>query len=482
MKLTRHYLPVLILLIVTTLQSYTQPGNIEVLIEFSLDSEIGSLRAVPVQLEPGREALLFIWSKDKDIDPWIEMFYPPTDHLKFALYTTEGELIWKKILPPGTLNGIWFTPVFPFDLDKDGTDEIYFVRNTDSIHVLSYDHLRLEALNANTGETSGQWPWKRSNHEILSHTFRNFIFGGYAQGEPVLITGQGTYADMGIQAWNEGMESRWEIEIKSDEPGARGSHMCPIIDINKDGTDEIFWGERCIDIDKGKYLFIADKDEYNGHSDVIQPTLDRNNDNWYIFTCRESGDKGEIKPRVVMFDDKGERIWHDLETGHMDMGWTAHVNEPYRVLAFTISRGGKIAGPDGFFRTNVVEYAYEAFTGKKVELPFDAYNTVPVDLTGDGYHEFACALGEQADQNIYNIDGDVLGYLGEKAYIAMATKILDKPGEQILCYYPDGTIKIWGDTGAVDNITAIKRYQHQYYIMNRKLTGTGYNLVNLGGI
>jgi hypothetical protein len=307
--------------------------------------------------------------------------------------------------------------------------------------------------------------------------------GGYSNGEPILITAQGTYGRMGLQGWNKGMKQRWELVIEEEEPGARGSHMSPVIDINNDGIDEVLWGERCISIDDGQYLFIADKYEYRGHSDVIQPTLNRKTDTWSIFTCRESGDRGQIKPRVVMFNDQGQRIWTDLELGHMDMGWTAQVDSgDLSVLAFTISRGDKIAGPQGFFRLDVKEYAYNGLTGKRVQLPFSAYNTVPVDLDGDGYHEFARAQGEQADRKVYTLSGEVIGYLGEKAYLAMASKFMDLPGEQILCYYPDGTVKVWADKTAKDSKIAISRYQSPYYKLAQKLTACGYNLVNLGGL
>lgn len=476
--------------IIISILFYTSYGQsektngLETILEFSLGSKVGKLRAVPVQIAKGKTAILMVYSADKEIDPWIEMFYPPTDKLKFALFTLEGQLLWKKELTTSTINGIWFTPVFPFDLDNDGVDEIYFVNNIDSVHLLSYKYLRLEALDSNTGESIGQWPWKKSSYgETNSQTFRNFIFGGYSKGEPVLITAQGTYRRMGLQAWKKNMQSRWDLVIEEDDPGARGCHMSPVVDINFDQIDEIMWGERCISIDDGHYLFIADEKEYNGHSDVIQPTLNRETNKWSIFTCRESGDKGKIKPRVVMFDDRGRRMWWDLEFGHMDMGWTAHVDtDTLSILAFTISRGGKVAGPNGFFRTDVKEFAYNGETGKRIQLNFNAYNTVPVDLDGDGYHEFACAMGEQADRKVYTISGEVIADLGANAYLAMASKFMPLPGEQILCYYPDGTIKIWANKNARDSKIAIKRYTSRNYLLAQKLTATGYNLVNLGGL
>lgn len=460
-----------------------QDYDIQVIRQFNVGSEIGTLRAVPVQLSPQSAGILTIYSADKDIDPWIEMFYPPTDPLKFVMYDLEGKEIWRKELEDMTLNGIWFTPVFPFDLDGDGRDEIWFVRNTDKDHPLSYRHLRLEVLDGATGETKQQYPWPQTvNNETLSHTFRNFIMGGHVNGEAVLLTAQGTYEKMGIQAWNPQMEKRWDLVIGGEEPGARGSHMSPIVDIDIDGTDELMWGERCINLDSGKYLFIADMDLYKGHSDVVQPVWNYQEEKWYIYTCRESGENGSIKPRVVLFDDKGNRVWHDLEKGHMDLGWTAQVADDRGSLAYTIARGGKVAGPKGFYRLDVVEYAYETFTGKPVKLPFPSYLTIPVDLDGDGFHEFANAAGEQADRKIYDIRGKIIGDIGETGYLAMASHFLDLPGEQLLCYYPDGTVKVWADINARESKRAKSRFEHPFYKRNQSLTAVGYNLIVLGGI
>lgn len=450
--------------------------------EFFVGQELGLLRAVPVELGENKKGFLLVYSADKDIDPYIEMFYMPTDRVKFKLVDIKGNTIWKKTMGPCVLNSIWIVPVYPFDLDDNGVDEIYYVANTDSFHILSYNKLHLTALDAKSGDELGQWKWPRVEWGSLSYTFRNFILGGYVRGKPVLLTAQGTYSKMGIQAWDKGMKKRWELLIKESDPGVRGSHQTPVVDIDNDGTDELMWGERCINIDNGEYIFIADEQEYNGHSDVIQPTLDREKNKWYIFTCRESGDRGQIKPRVVMFDDSGNRVWTDLEQGHMDMRWTAHTGDGRKVAAYTISRGGKKAGPDGFFRLNVVEYNYNAWTGKRIKLPFKAYNTIPVNLNGDGIHEFACAYQEQSDRNIYDVKGNVIGSIGENGYVAMASKILDLPGEQLFCYYPDGKIKIWAMKNAKDNEMAKARYSNPFYKVNQKQTANGYNMVNLGGL
>ncbi len=476
---------IVFLLIQTNIALYAQENiRLECVIEFNLGQKVGTVRSVPVQISKTETTLLFVYSKDKEIDPYIEMFYPRTDPVKLALYSLEGKLLWKKELGRSSMNGVWFMPVYPFDLDNDGTDEIYYVTNIDSIHILSYDGLRLQALDSKNGDIIGEWPWQRYYwDETLSHTFRNFIIGGHVDGQPVLITAQGTYDNMGSRGWTKGMENKWQLLIKRGEPGARGSHMCPVIDIDFDNKDELLWGERCINIEDGSYQWIADKKVYNGHSDVIQPTLNRKTGKWSVFTCRESGDKGEIKPRVVMFNDRGKRLWTDLDFGHMDMGWTAQVNtDSVKTIAYTMSRGDKMAGPNGFFRLDIKVFTYNAEIGERIKLPFSPYNTAPVDLNGDGYHEFACAIGEQADRNVYNLDGSVIANLGEGAYFSMGSKILDLPGEQIITYYPDGTVKIWADRNAKDSEEAIKRYQHPYYQKAQKLTAVGYNLTNLGGL
>ena len=81
----------------------------------------------------------------------------------------------------------------------------------------------------------------------MSHSYRFFITGGYVHDKPVLVTAQGTYRDMYLQGYGEGMEKRWDIKIPYDDGGARSSHLCPVLDFNDDGVDELFWGERLIE-------------------------------------------------------------------------------------------------------------------------------------------------------------------------------------------------------------------------------------------
>ena len=244
------------------------------------------------------------------------MFFFPSHPMKLGVFALDGTELWSKELGPGVIPGIWFLPFYPFDLDGDGIDEIWFVNNIDDENALSLKGRRLECLDAVTGETLGQWPWPAVDRDQSpSHTYRNFILGGYARDKRVLVTAQGTYGPMQLQGWNADMSRRWEHVIKRETPGARGSHMCPVVDLNHDGIDEILWGERCIELDTGRGLFCGDRDDYRGHSDVVQPVLDWDANRWCIYTCRESGG---VSPRVVLYDDTGRRIWGDLEKGHIE--------------------------------------------------------------------------------------------------------------------------------------------------------------------
>ncbi|NDP19979.1 MAG: hypothetical protein GZ091_02695 [Paludibacter sp.] len=457
--------------------------NIQVIKEFKVDKTIGKLRAVPVELgkDQGR-GLLLVYSQDKEIDPYYEMFFYPKHPLVLAMYNSKGKQIWKKELNKGMVPGIWFCPVFPFDLNKDGVDEIWLNNTNDSEHPLGMTGYVLEKLNALTGKSEGQWPWHYpDNNQSNSHFFRNFIFGGYVHGEPVLITAQGTYGPMYIQAWNTGMKSRWNLFLPKKNT-ALGSHMSSVVDIDGDQSDEFMWGERCISMQTGKVVFLADSGVWDGHSDIIQPVLNKSTNRWSIFTCRESYYTDTMPPRVVLYDDHGNRVWKDIDFGHMDMGWCANLGENGESYSYALKIGNKVAGEKGFFRSGMDEFVFKTFTGEKVTMPFSLFNSIPVDFNGDGVHELVCALGEQGDRKIYNNLGLVLGDVGKDGIVAMASKFYQLPGEQILVYYPNGVVKIFADKNAVDTPAAKQRYESTFYIRNQKLTAVGYNLVNLGGL
>ncbi|MCI0477085.1 MAG: hypothetical protein L0Y55_12620, partial [Anaerolineales bacterium] len=412
----------------------------EILLQVSLESPIGQLRALPVRLgESAPRAFLAAYCADFEDDPYGEMFFFPTDTLKLALITERGEIVWRRDLGRAVVPGVWFCPVFAFDLDGDGVDEIWFVNNLNRDHPLGISGYRLERLDAQNGMTTGQWQWRNDGgRQDLSHTFRNFIFGGCAKAEPVLVTAQGTYNDMFLQAWHPDLTLRWEHHIAKDAAGARGCHMCAICDLDQDGVQEVLWGERCIELGTGREIFCADRETYRGHSDIAQPVWDRAHNRWYVYTCRE-GDP-HASPRVALFDDQGARVWGQVERGHMDLGWVAHPEENAPPLAMAIRIGAKTCGPDGRFHIDRDEFTFDALSGAPRPLPFSVYGTLPVDLNGDGYHELVRGMSGQ-DGAIFDRVGNVVANIG--APVAMLSKFMDHAGEQLLAYYPDGTLRVW---------------------------------------
>ncbi len=458
-----------------------KPLSLQALRTWSLGMPVAQCRVVPVRLGSGRiDGIAVAHTTNVGSNPWYEMFSFPTDTQKLAVFDLEGRRLWQRDLGEGVVPDPNFCPMMPMDLDGDGVDELYFVNNIDPEHPLGHSKYRLERVDIQSGEATGQWPWPRRNSEgSMVNAFRNCILAGFVRGKPVLVTAQGTYADMYIQCWNPDLTARWEVTIAADSPGARGSHMHPVVDLNGDGVDELLWGERCIELNEGRELFCADRDSYSGHSDLILPFLDLQTGRWLIYTAREK--QNHVSPRVAVFDAQGQRVWGDVDRGHMHTGWLARL-DPDRLTALATRVGGQVQTRQGRKLFDAESFAFDAHTGERLRLPFDTHHTIPVDLNGDGLHELVRGTAHDPlpDGEVLDGEGCVLGRVGGP--IALASKIIDHPGEQVLTYARDGTLRLWADANAEDCDAASRRYQHAYYQMCQRLTGQGNHLFLLGGI
>ena len=275
-------------------------------------------------------------------------------------------------------------------LFPEGRQQLQVRRDSITVKVLFAIHeekpyLRtrvLERLDALTGETLGTWPFPAINTGLLimCQAYRYMLIGGYVHGQPVIIMEQGTYENMYFQCYNADMSLRWERVIEKDE-GPRAAHSVPVMDWNKDGVDEIWFGEHLMSLDTGEDLFCMARDSYFGHSDVVAPFTDFSTGKRYIFTCREGANyKG--CPRIVMFNEDGTVAWQDVYE-NPDEGKDGHINGGFVFLDKTGRRiaVGKHIRPG-------VQFVYDAVTGEKLEPAMDYFYLRPIDLNGDGCHEF----------------------------------------------------------------------------------------------
>ena len=69
------------------------------------------------------------------------------------------------------------------------------------------------------------------------------------------------------------------------------------------------------------------------------------------------------------------------------------------------------------------------------------------------------------------------------APVAMACKFLDRPGEQLMAYYADGIVRVWGDRDAQNSELALARYAHPFYRANQRTTAnSNHNCITVAGI
>ncbi len=450
-----------------TLQA--QPGkkiDPYVALQFNVGTTLKQMRSAPVNIR-GQHYLLLSYSEEQNVDPFEGSFVFPENTMKLALYDFKGNQKWRREFP-NVVPGTWFFPVMPFDLDGNNVDEIFVVNTLDERRPFNYDGYVMQRLDPESGKVTGEWPWSKPSHnQANSYKWRFFIVGGYVDKIPVLLTIQGTYRDMRLQAWNQDLSSRWKKVYPDDFDGPRGSHYTPIIDTNNDGKEEVLIGERCVEFDKGEELFVMDGKKWNDHSDVVQPFRNSKDNKWYYWTCREKGEDVP-RPRAVLFDEKGIPLWGVQQTkGHFHRGWVANIGPGGQKLAmaarYALDRQKAITYNDDQYEC----WVYDAFTGKEVSVPFNPMGS-PLDFNGDGIHEIL------VDGEITDGAGKKWGSIGEKATVITTNKITGLPGEQILAFYPDGTVKLWADRNGADTPDTEKAFGSRYYQRNNQTTGVGY--------
>ena len=118
-------------------------------------------------------------------------------------------------------------------------------------------------------------------------------------------------------------------------------------------------------------------------------------------------------------------------------------------------------------------YAYDAISGEPIETPLAHLPLRPIDLNGDGCHEFlSTAKGKplsvlDADGRLVMVTGGEMMQVGRWNGCA---------GEQFLCYYEqEGIVRMWGDADAQDSALLLARHADGFHAFMNKQTGNGYN-------
>jgi hypothetical protein len=237
--------------------------------------------------------------------------------------------------------------------------------------------------------------------------------------------------------------------------------MAPIVDIDEDGQEELLWGERCLRLEDGREMFCCDRRQWAGHSDIIWP-FRAPHDRWMIFTARESEGPGH---RVAVFDSTGTKVWSDLDTGHMDMGWVANIGPQGSPVAMAVRIGHKSSGPGGRKHRGVETFAWEAATGRRLELGFDVYETLPIDLNGDGCDELIRGY-PGGDGAVLNASGQAIGRI--EGVVALRGHLLpDSQQAHLLTWQSNGRVLLYcaqakSTSGRRHEVTNLNAYDQFY--------------------
>jgi hypothetical protein len=127
----------------------------------------------------------------------------------------------------------------------------------------------------------------------------------------------------------------------------------------------------------------------------------------------------------------------------------------------------------------VEEFTYDVETGKPVDLGYRLMDTIPVDINGDGLHELVRGTSE-GNGDVLTADGSVVGNV--QGMVAMASRFLDRPGEQVLSYDWEGTVRAWYDVNAIDSPGLKRRLAVPAYKRSQRLTAVGYNVCPMAGL
>lgn len=234
-------------------------------------------------------------------------------------YRLDGTRLWRIDLGENIRSGAHYTPFLVADFDGDGCAELICKTadgTTDGTNRVigdrraDYRNLKgriiagpeyLTVFNGKTGETMATVNYMPARGELkdwgdgyANRSERYLAAVAYLDGQrPSAVMCRGYYAKTGLAAYDwDGKELKMRWLFDSTVPGneaygGQGNHNLRVADVDRDGCDEIIYGQMAVDHD-GTGMYSTGM----YHGDAIHLVSDINNERYYVWGCHENKKDG----------------------------------------------------------------------------------------------------------------------------------------------------------------------------------------------
>ncbi|GJM29543.1 MAG: rhamnogalacturonan endolyase YesW [Cyclobacteriaceae bacterium] len=210
---------------------------------------------------------------DYNVDPYYRPGYwkRSPEPYKLEAYSSQGKYLWTYDMGWAIETGTWYAPYMVFDIDGDGSAEVYTKAGEGDPRERDGRVLRGEEkmvkLNGRSGKIDRETDWlSKDKFDSYNRWSRNFLTVAYLDGEnPSLIQQRGTYTIIKTRALDRSLNEiwYWESSGKDEKYRGQGQHGIMCADIDQDGKDELVFGTSALD-DDGTPLWYTGL----GHNDV----------------------------------------------------------------------------------------------------------------------------------------------------------------------------------------------------------------------
>jgi len=234
-------------------------------------------------------------------------------------YRLDGTRLWRIDLGENIRSGAHYTPFLVADFDGDGCAELICKTadgTTDGTNRVigdrraDYRNLKgriiagpeyLTVFNGKTGEAMATVNYMPARGELkdwgdgyANRSERYLAAVAYLDGQrPSALMCRGYYAKTGLAAYDwDGKELKMRWLFDSTVPGneaygGQGNHNLRVADVDRDGCDEIIYGQMAVDHD-GTGMYSTGM----YHGDAIHLVSDINNERYYVWGCHENKKDG----------------------------------------------------------------------------------------------------------------------------------------------------------------------------------------------